>query len=118
MRIVSLCVFGIVTAGATGANAERLVALDEPGMLQAIERIDPPRHKTLVAILGAADSMGCGAKLSAGLKTKFGVTSAYCTDSLMSDPPKWRLVFRLGDTRYSILQSPRNYPSRERANAD
>lgn len=118
MRIVSLCFLVTVTAGSTLANAERLVALDEPGRLQAIERTNPPRHKLLVAILDDAENLGCGANLRTTLKAKFGVASAYCTGSFMSDPPKGRLVFQFGDTRYSILQAPRNYPRREPANAD
>jgi hypothetical protein len=108
---VLACLFVFAASGfSTAGYAEHLVALDEPGVLQAMEVSNPSRYDLIRAVLDAAEAAGCGDNLSTVLKSRFGVTSAYCANYLMSDPPKWRLVFRLGDVRYSILRSPRDYP--------
>ena len=85
-------------------------------VMDAIHSRDPARYEKILAILAAAEKLGCHADLGKELNVRFGVTAAKCTGyALMSEPPKTRLAFTLDGTQYSTIW----VPSRSsRTNAD
>jgi TPR repeat protein len=80
---------------------QRIVNLDKPGVLEAIEKADPASHRKIIEILRLAQAEPCET-LPQILKTRFDVAGANCGafQLLTSDPPKRHLSFTLADTTY------------------
>ncbi len=119
MRPTAILVAAIAALYSPFQNAvESPVMLDDPGVLEAIRKNDPERFRQLAAVLATAHDLGCGEKLRKVLETRFGAVAASCAGyALATEPPKARLIFRLGEKRYSTIFVPRN-TSKGRADAD
>ncbi len=80
---------------------KRLVNLDKPGVLEAIEREEPAQHRKIVEILRMAQVEPCET-LPMILKTRFDALRTNCNSYqlLTSDPPKRHLAFMLAGTTY------------------
>ena len=80
--------------------AEKVVNLNAPGAMQALERSNPAHHKKIVAILEGVTEQKIK-DVPKWLQTAFDARSVqYTSVLLVSDPPKRDLSFVLDDTRY------------------
>jgi len=105
------------TAALAAAPRSNDVDFNAPGTLAAIQRDDPARYAQIERILeGVQDQPP--AQVSTWLKTEFDARlDSYADFVLTSYPPKKRLAFELGGTRYHGLvtltrDAPHLYPAR------
>src|SRR5687768_2340458 len=72
------------------------VNLDRPGVLEAIEREDPDRHRRILALIEAAKSPTCD-HLPQVMKIELNVSAYSCSSAmfLTSHPAKRRLTFAM-----------------------
>jgi hypothetical protein len=92
-----------VSPGAVGEPSGRVVDLDEPGILEALETSDPVHYqkirKILADILQQPD-----AGVPRWMLARFGARDVkYIPVVLTSHPPKRRLSFTLDATRYEVV---------------
>jgi hypothetical protein len=115
-RIVTISAVFIASSAPVANAVDYPLMLDQPGVLEAIQKNDPARHEKLVGVLAAAQEAGCAADLAKLLEARFGVTSAKCTGyALATEPPKARFIFTLGDNRYSTILIPSSGVNRRNA---
>ncbi len=91
----------------------RIVHLDRPGMLEAIQRENPAHYRKLVEALRIAGHHSCEMALQL-YKVQSAVRDANCDrmQILTSLPPKRRVAFTLDDTRYLAVVTLRDLEGR------
>ena len=83
------------------APAQRIVSLDRPGVLEAIEADNPGHHQRIVGILRASAEMPCDYGRLARAQVDHEAREAKCSVFLFTSyPAKRQLSFLLDDTRY------------------
>jgi hypothetical protein len=89
-------------AFAATSPAKRVVNLDAPGSLEAVERENPQHYAKIVEIIRVAQSEPCET-LPKILKTRLDVPDVECRSYqvLTSHPPKMHMTFTIGDVRYT-----------------
>jgi hypothetical protein len=91
------------TATLAAAPQPKDVDFNTPGALSAIQRDDPARFAQIERIIDEVQDQP-PAQVSKWLKTEFDARlDSYADFVLTSLPPKKRLAFELGDTRYHGL---------------
>jgi hypothetical protein len=93
--------------------ADRIVNLDSPGALAAIERESPEHYRKIVDILRVSATVSCET-LPKILHVQYGVTDTQCNAFaiLTSLPPKRDLFFTIGRTGYRTHVVLRGYEGR------
>jgi hypothetical protein len=98
--LVALCA---LLFGPSEVAAGRVVDLDEPGALEALQRSNPTHHEKVQKILADLPRQPERA-VPRWMQTSFDARDvSYRPVLLTSNPPKRRLSFALDDTRYEIL---------------
>jgi hypothetical protein len=104
--IAAACAAGVVTgAAAVGAGVPATatvgtVYLNAQALAQ-LRTTNPDRYARVQRILAAAHSL-CRPHAAEGYLASFGVRDFACAPMLLltSNPPQWRIGFRIDDTRY------------------
>ncbi len=104
MRTLIIGVVMAVTCSALAATdpAKRIVNLDAPGALEAVERENPQHYAKIVEIIRVGQSEPCES-LPKILKTRLDVPDAECKTQqvLTSHPPKRHMSFTIGEVGYT-----------------
>ena len=97
----ALVIAGPVLAAATG----KVVELDAPGVLAAIERDNPGHSRRIQAILTAASKMPCqNDEFARVIRTAFDARDGRCTLELLTSLPAKRVLqFTLDRTTYRAI---------------
>lgn len=90
--------------------ADRVVNLDSPGALEAIEKESPEHYRKIVEILRVSETISCET-LPKVLHVQYGVSDTQCNAHaiLTSLPPKRHLYFILDRTGYRTNVVLRGY---------
>jgi hypothetical protein len=71
-RIVTISAVFIASSAPVANAVDYPLMLDQPGVLEAIQKHDLARHEKLVGVLAAAHEAGCAADLAKLLEARFG----------------------------------------------
>jgi len=101
MRIVvTAIVLGMVGSSYAAPKPERIVNLDRPGSMEAIEKENPEHYRKILEVIKTAEAQPCET-LPKILKT-LDVMDTKCRPYaiLTSHPPKIHLTFTIGNVGY------------------
>jgi len=79
------------------------VDLDHPGALEALKASSPDTYKRVAGVIDASYSMSCHVpEFRSFIRTKYDAAAHLCGPIVKTSyPPQRRLMFQIGDTRYS-----------------
>ena len=109
--MVGALVLGAIAAFLTGTPPKR--GLDLPGAMEAVKKDQPDHYRRITEILKVASDLPCQeGEFGRVVEAKYEARDGRCSFAVMTSyPPKRRLSFTLGDTRYSTVVTMRETSS-------
>ena len=85
------------------AAPAQTIDLDHPGALEALKASNPETYRRVAGVIDASYAMSCHVpEFRSFIRTKYEAAAHLCGPIVKTSyPPQRRLMFQIGDTRYS-----------------